>query len=95
MLWSFEKCTSLTPQSKNLALLKPMSINCLTRCLPLIGISTIWLLNKFGVFVNENHGKFPIIYWLPKLHKGQVLLQILNSFFFVFHIHDSGITFSF
>ena len=24
---------------------------------------------KFGVFVDEDHSKFPAIYWLPKLHK--------------------------
>ena len=23
---------------------------------------------KFGVFVDENHSKFPTLYWLPKLH---------------------------
>ena len=24
---------------------------------------------KFGVFVDEDHSKLPILYWLPKLHK--------------------------
>ena len=24
---------------------------------------------KFGVFVDEDHSKLPMIYWLPKLHK--------------------------
>ena len=24
---------------------------------------------KFGVFVDEDHSKLPMLYWLPKLHK--------------------------
>ena len=24
---------------------------------------------KFGLFVDEDHSKFPTLYWLPKLHK--------------------------
>ena len=24
---------------------------------------------KFGLFVDEDHSKFPTFYWLPKLHK--------------------------
>ena len=24
---------------------------------------------KFGVFVDEDHGKLPTLYWLPKLYK--------------------------
>ena len=24
---------------------------------------------KFGLFVDEDHGKLPTLYWLPKLHK--------------------------
>ena len=24
---------------------------------------------KFGVFVEEDHSKLPMLYWLPKLHK--------------------------
>ena len=24
---------------------------------------------KFGVFVDEDHSRFPTVYWLPKLHK--------------------------
>ena len=24
---------------------------------------------KFGVFVDEDHSKFPTLYWLPKFHK--------------------------
>ena len=46
----------------------------------LIGIDLIWLLIKFGVFVEENHGKLPTLYWLPKLRKkplNHVLLLIL------------------
>ena len=44
MLWSFEKDTILTPLSKNLALLKHMSITGLMRRLSLIGIDAIWQL---------------------------------------------------
>ena len=24
---------------------------------------------KFGLFVDEDHSKLPMLYWLPKLHK--------------------------
>ena len=27
------------------------------------------MAGKFWVFVDEDHSKFPAIYWLPKLHK--------------------------
>ena len=45
MLWSFEKGTILTPQSKNLALQKHISITGLLRRLSLIGIDAIWQLS--------------------------------------------------
>ena len=45
MLRSFENCTTLTPQSNNLALIKPISIISLMRSLLLIGIDAIWLLS--------------------------------------------------
>ena len=45
MLWWFEKDTILTPLSKNLALLKHMSITGLMRRLSLIGIDAIWQLS--------------------------------------------------
>ena len=32
---------------------------------------------RLGVFVDEDHSKLPTLYWLPKLHKRQVLLPIL------------------
>ena len=27
------------------------------------------IATKFGLFVDEDHGKLPTLYWLPKLHK--------------------------
>ena len=45
MLQSFEKCTTLTPYGKNLAVLKPVRIICLTRSLSMIGIADTWLLS--------------------------------------------------
>ena len=41
------------------------------RGLPLIDIGAIWRLSlaKFGVFVDEGHGKLPTLYWLHKLYK--------------------------
>ena len=27
------------------------------------------MVAKFGVSVDEDHSKFPTLYWLPKLHK--------------------------
>ena len=45
MLWSFEKDTILTPESKNLAPQKHMSIIGLMRRLSLIGIDAIWQLS--------------------------------------------------
>ena len=58
MLWSFEKGTILTPQSKNLALQKydEASIVDRHRC---------HMAVKLGVFVDEDHSKLPTIYWLP------------------------------
>ena len=45
MLWSFEKGTTLTPLSKNLALLKHMSKTGLMRRLSLIGIDAAFQLS--------------------------------------------------
>ena len=58
MLWSFEKCPTLKLKKKNLALLKPIVIICLTRHL--------WchVAAKFGVFVDEQHGELSTLYWL-------------------------------
>ena len=44
-LWSYVKYTTLTPESKNLALLRHMNIICLMRSLSLIDIGAIWLLS--------------------------------------------------
>ena len=44
-LWSYDKCTTLTPYNTKLALVRPMSIICLTRSLSLIDIDGIWLLS--------------------------------------------------
>ena len=45
MVWSFETCTTMTPLSNNLALLKPMRIICLMKGMSLIDIDAIWLLS--------------------------------------------------
>ena len=34
---------------------------------------------KFGLFVDEDHSKFPTLYWLPKLHKRYKWRFIANS----------------
>ena len=39
------------------------------RRLSLIGIDASHMAAKFGLFVDEDHGKLPTLYWLPKLHK--------------------------
>ena len=35
------------------------------------------MADNFGVFVNEDHSKLPMLYWLPKLHKSLISLLIL------------------
>ena len=34
---------------------------------------------KFGVFVDEDHSKRPMLYWLPKLHKGPYKLRFIAN----------------
>ena len=58
----------LTPQSKNLALHKRMSITGLMRRLSLKGINAMWQLN-LGCLLIRTISKLATLYWLPKLHK--------------------------
>ena len=35
---------------------------------------------KFGLFVDEDRGKLPTLYWLPKLHKQPYKLRFIANF---------------
>ena len=90
MLWSFEKDTILTPQSKNLALQKHMCITGLMRRLSLIGIDTIWQLSldcllmrtiesflRYTGYLNFINGPINRVLLLILVH-----LQLLSCLFF-------------
>ena len=34
---------------------------------------------KFGLFVDEDHSKLPMLYWLPKLHKLPYKLRFIAN----------------
>ena len=61
----------------NLALHKHMSISGLMSRLSLIGIHATWQLS-LGVFVDEDHSKLLVLYWLPKLPKQPYVAFIAN-----------------
>ena len=65
MLWSFDKDTILTPESKNLALQTHMSITGLMRRLSLKGIDAIWQLS-LGCLLMRTIAHMPSAYGLGK-----------------------------
>ena len=67
MLRSLEKGTILTPESKSLAL-KTYECNRLDMTSN-VDKHRCRMAAKFGVFVDEDHGKLPTLIWLPKFHK--------------------------
>ena len=90
MLWSFEKRYYINTLKQELSTAKTYEHTRLDET-PIVDRHRCHMAVKFGLFVDEDHSKFPTLYWLPKLHKqpykSRLLLilvhvQLLSCLFF-------------
>ena len=68
MLWSFEKKYYIDTFKQELSTAKIYEHNRLGET-SIVDRHRCHMATKFGVFVDEDHSKLPLLYWFPKLHK--------------------------
>ena len=68
MLWSFEKRYDINTLKQELSTAKTYEHNRLDET-SIVDRHRCHMAAKFGLFVDEDHGKLSTLYWLPKLHK--------------------------